>query len=220
MVESKKKTTAKKSSTGSKKTTAKSTQNGTKKSTKKTVSAAPLVAVKDSSLATRKSAVKTKKYSSHFKKELLPSENFVSKNKKTDTSLFTTILAIFVVVLVVLWGYIYSRQSRMMEPPAPPVWSVTSEPQRISISSSVTLTPEVIAALEYIVTQITIGPDEVLQNVRIISDVTDAKSESDFFADVQSGDMVFQFKSASLLYRPSVKQIIKTGILPPPKMNE
>ena len=49
----------------------------------------------------------------------------------------------------------------------------------------------------------------------MISDVRAAQSESpDFFANVQEGDYVFQFKSASLLYRPSTTEIVKTGILP------
>lgn len=71
--------------------------------------------------------------------------------------MFTTVLALFIVALVVLGGYIYSRQSRMMEPPAPPVTpTVTSTPQNIRISSTVALTPEVVSALENIVTQIAI----------------------------------------------------------------
>jgi hypothetical protein len=101
-----------------------------------------------------------------------------------------------------------------MEPPAPPT-PVANEPQRINISSSVELTPEVISALEYIVTQITVGPGEVLQKVRTISDASSARGESDFFTEVQSGDMVFHFTSAAVLYRPNTKKIIKTGMLPP-----
>jgi len=96
----------------------------------------------------------------------------------------------------------------MMEPPAPPAAPDITEPQRISVSSSVTLTPEVVSALEHLVTQIAIGPDEVLQNVRSI---TDAQADTMFSSDAQAGDFVFEFKSASILYRPSTKQIIKTA---------
>lgn len=129
-------------------------------------------------------------------------------------SIFATILAVFVVALVVLGGYIYSRQVRMMEE-SPSTTSIVSEPQKISISSSVTLTPEVMSALEDLVTQIAIAPEEVLLDVRKIEDVAVAQSESpDFFRDVQSWDFVFEFKSTSVLFRPSTKQIINTGILP------
>lgn len=129
-------------------------------------------------------------------------------------SIFATILAVFVVALVVLGGYIYSRQVRMMEE-SPSTTSIVSEPQKISISSSVTLTPEVMSALEDLVTQIAIAPEEVLLDVRKIEDVAVAQSESpDFFRDVQSWDFVFEFKSTSVLFRPYTKQIINTGILP------
>lgn len=208
MAAPKKKTTSKKSSTGSKKTTTKSASKNSKKSAKKITTTVPVIPIKNST------SIKTKKTPPHFTKELLPEESASPKNARMDTSFFTTILAIFVVILVVLGGYIYSRQSRMMEPPAPPT-PVANEPQRINISSSVELTPDVIAALEYIVTQITVGPGEVLQKVRTISDASSARGESDFFVDVQSGDMVFHFTSAAILYRPSTKKIIKTGMLPP-----
>ncbi len=128
-------------------------------------------------------------------------------------SIFATVLAVFVVALVVLGGYIYSRQARMIDEsvPAP----VVSEPQKISISSSVILTPEVMSVLESLVTQTAIAPDEVLLSVRKIEDVAAAQTESpDFFLNVQSWDFVFEFKSTSVLFRPSTKQIITTGILP------
>lgn len=95
--------------------------------------------------------------------------------------------------------------------PAP----VVSEPQKINISSSVALTPEVMSALESLVSQTAIAPEEVLLDVRKIEDVALAQSESpDFFRDVQSWDFVFEFKSTSVLFRPATKQIINTGILP------
>jgi hypothetical protein len=128
-------------------------------------------------------------------------------------SIFATVLAVFVVALVVLGGYIYSRQARMMDDSSPA--PVVSEPQKISISSSVALTPEVMSALESLVTQTAIAPEEVLLSVRKIEDVTAAQTESpDFFLNVQSWDFVFEFKSTSVLFRPSTKQIITTGILP------
>ncbi len=128
-------------------------------------------------------------------------------------SIFATVLAVFVVALVVLGGYIYSRQARMIDEPVPA--PVVSEPQKISISSSVILTPEVMSVLESLVTQTAIAPDEVLLSVRKIEDVAAAQTESpDFFLNVQSWDFVFEFKSTSVLFRPSTKQIITTGILP------
>jgi len=100
-------------------------------------------------------------------------------------SIFATVLAIFVVALVVLGGYIYSRQARMVDDSSPA--PVVSEPQKISISSSVALTPEVMSALESLVTQTAIAPEEVLLSVRKIEDVTAAQTESpDFFLNVQS----------------------------------
>ncbi len=129
-------------------------------------------------------------------------------------SIFATILAVVVVALVVLGWYMYSRQMRMADE-TPTLDSIVSEPQKISISSSVTLTPEVMSVLESLVTQIAIAPEEVLLDVRKIEDVALAQSESpDFFRDVQPWDFVFEFKSTSVLFRPSTKQIINTGILP------
>lgn len=207
MAESKKKTTTKKSSTGAKKTT-KSAPKKTKKTTTKKTVAAPVVSTPVVKKAAPKKAIKSVKKPAHFTKDLIPETVKVSKPARMDTSIFTTVLALFVVALVVLGGFIYSRQSRMMEPPAPPLPPTVSEPQRISIASSVVLTPEIIAALETLVTQIAIGPDEVLQNVRSISD---AQTETVFSPDAQAGDFVFEFKSASILYRPSTKQVIKTA---------
>lgn len=208
MAVSKKKTTTKKSSTGAKKTTAKSAPQKSKKPVTKKPVVAPVVS---SPVVTKKPVKKISsvaKKPAHFTKDLIPEAAKISKPTRMDTSVFTTILALFVVALVVLGGYIYSRQSRMMEPPAPPLVPAVTEPQRISISSSVTLTPDIIAALETLVTQIAIGPDEVLQNVRSISD---AQTETVFSPDAQTGDFVFEFKSASILYRPSTKQVIKTA---------
>lgn len=207
MAESKKKTTTKKSSTGAKKTTKSAPQKSKKTATKKTV-VAPVVSAPVAKKVVPKKGVKSVKKPAHFTKDLIPETVKVSKPTRMDTSIFTTILALFVVALVVLGGYIYSRQSRMMEPPAPPLVPSASEPQRISIASSVVLTPDIIAALETLVTQIAIGPDEVLQNVRAISD---EQPDPAFAADGQLGDMVFEFKSASILYRPSTKQVIKTA---------
>jgi len=203
MAESKKKTTTKKtwaaSKTSAKTNSKKSKKPVTKKSApKKTVSTPPKKVV------SKKVSSPIKK--SSFTKDIIPEQTSEVKSER-DLSLFTTVLAIFLVALVVLWGYIYSRQSRMMEPPAPPISALPSEPQRVSISSSVVLTPDVVTALEYLVTQITIGSDEVLQKVEQITNPNDSL----FSANAQSGDYVFYFKSASILYRPSVKQIIKTA---------
>jgi hypothetical protein len=128
-------------------------------------------------------------------------------------SIFATMLAVCVVALVVFGGYIYSRQARVMDhaSPAP----VVSEPQKINISSWVSLTPDVMSALEDLVMGITIAPEEVLISVTKIEDVAAVQTESpDFFLNVQSWDFVFEFKSTSVLFRPSTKQIITTGILP------
>lgn len=208
MAEPKKKTPAKKTSTGTKKTPAKkAAPKKTKTASPKKTAPAKVSAPVVKKTPTKKSTSIAKK-PSHFTKDLIPETLSAPKATRMDTSIFTTIVALIVVALVVLWGYIYSRQSRMMEPPAPPAAPDITEPQRISVSSAVTLTPDIVAALEYLVTQIAIGPDEVLQNVRSVSD---ALSETVFASDAQSGDMVFEFKSASILYRPSSKQIIKTA---------
>ncbi len=208
MAEPKKKTATKKSSPKTKKTSStKSTSKKTKTAPAKKTTPAKVAAPVVKKTPSKKASPSTKKVS-YFTKDLIPETLPKPKTTRVDTSIFTTIVALIVVALVVLGGYIYSRQSRMMEPPAPPAPADVTEPQRISISSSVTLTPEIVAALEHLVTQIAIGPDEVLQNVRSI---TDAQVDTAFAADAQSGDLVFEFKSASILYRPTTKQIIKTA---------
>jgi len=219
MAEPKKKITTKKVAPSAKKTTPKKT-TVKKAPVKKTTPVVEKTVVKKIPKKTpvKKSSAKTSTATApHFTKDLLPEMKLSGKKKlKMDTSIFTTVLALFIVALVVLWGYIYSGQNRMIEPPADPIaLPVESSPQNIRISSAVSLTPDVVSALENIVTQIAIGPEEVLENVRVIDDVVSAKSESpDFFANAQMGDYVFQFKSASLLYRPSTTEIIITGILP------
>jgi|GEM_PF-1196534 len=234
MAESKKKKTVKKTEAGTKKTPSKTpAKSAPKTATKKTKkpaavsSSKAVTSPKVESAVTKKvapkksptvktaqstpAAKKTKKVVSrkkptHFTKDLLP-ETTPSKDAPLDTSLFTMIVAIFIVALVVFGGFIYARKARMMESPAPfPREEI--QPQRIRVSSSVLLSPDVITALETIVTQITIGPDEVLQNVRSIGD---AQTETVFSPDAQTGDFVFEFKSASILYRPSTKQVIKTA---------
>lgn len=192
MAEAKKKTATKKTSsrsktTAPKKSPAKKTTTAPKKSTAapvtKTVTKPTVKKVAPAKKSAPKKSVKAPVAS--FTKELIP-ESASTKRSITDMSIFATILAVFVVALVVLGGYIYSRQVRMMDE-VPADNSVVSEPQKISISSSVTLTPEVMSALEDLVTQIAIAPEEVLLDVRKIEDVAVAQSESpDFFRDVQS----------------------------------
>lgn len=192
MAEAKKKTATKKTSsrsktTAPKKSPAKKTTTAPKKSTAapvtKTVTKPAVKKVAPAKKSAPKKSVKAPVAS--FTKELI-SESASTKRSITDMSIFATILAVFVVALVVLGGYIYSRQVRMMDE-VPADNSVVSEPQKISISSSVTLTPEVMSALEDLVTQIAIAPEEVLLDVRKIEDVAVAQSESpDFFRDVQS----------------------------------
>lgn len=202
MVASKKKTVSKKSSTKS--APAKAT----------TVAAAWASAKKTVTKSTVKRAwTRIRKAPPHFVRDPLPEVN----SAPLDTSAFTTVLAIFVFALVALGGYIYARQSRMADKPAPSVSPIVKQPQRMNISSAVVLTPEVIDALENIVNQITIGPDDVLQSVEKISDVAATKTETrDFFTDIRIGDMLFQFKNITLLYRPGIKQVIKAGVIPPP----
>ncbi len=234
MAEPKKKTTtAKKASSTTKKTTskkspAKKTSTAAKKTvTKKTttipVASAPAVKSVSKKTAPKKSPAKKKlpaktapvKLSEKaipttFIKEALP-KTISSKKSVADMSMFATMLAVFVVGLVVLAGYIYSRQARMMNE-APSLTPVVSEPQQIKISSSVILTPEIMSALEDLVAQIAIAPDEVLLDVSVINDVDSVKTESpDFFLNAQSGDMVFGFQSTDVLFRPSTKEIITTG---------
>lgn len=152
----------------------------------------------------------------HFIRDPLPEVN----SAPLDTSAFATVLAIFVIALVVLGGYIYARQSRMVEKQTPALSPIVKQPQRMNISSAVQLTPEVIDALENIVNQITIGPDDVLQSVEKIRDVAAAKTETrDYFSDIRIGDMLFQFKNITVLYRPGIKQVIKAGVIPPSEAN-
>jgi len=168
MAEPKKKTATKKSSTTKKAAPKKSPSKKTTAAPKKTTPAKKIVKASPAS----------------FTKELIP-ETVSTKKSITDMSIFATVLAIFVVALVVLGGYIYSRQARMVDDSSPA--PVVSEPQKISISSSVALTPEVMSALESLVTQTAIAPEEVLLSVRKIEDVTAAQTESpDFFLNVQS----------------------------------
>lgn len=139
---------------------------------------------------------------------------FTAKKSLTDMSIFTTILALSAVVLVVLGGYIYSRQARRMNAPVPAQETIVSEPQQIRISSAVALTPVVMSALEDLVKQIAIWPEEVLTRVTTVDNVAAAQSiDSDFYLDAQQGDMVFSFQSTSVLFRPSSKSIINTGII-------
>ena len=192
MAEPKKKTATKKTASSSKKvapkkTTAKKTTTTAKKTTTapvtKTVTKPAVKKVAPAKKAPIKSTLKTAPSASE--KEFVPA-SASTKKSITDMSIFATILAVFVVALVVLGGYIYSRQARMMDDvPAPA--PVVSEPQKINISSSVALTPEVMSALESLVSQTAIAPEEVLLDVRKIEDVALAQSESpDFFRDVQS----------------------------------
>lgn len=202
MAESKKKTASKKSS-------------GKSASSKaSTVAAAGTSAKKTATKSTMKrSWTRVKKTPPHFIRDPLPEVN----SAPLDTSAFTTVLAIFVIALVVLGGYIYARQSRMVERQTPAVSPIVKQPQRMNISSAVQLTPEVVDALENIVNQITIGPDDVLQSVEKISDIDVAKTETrGFFTDIRIGDMLFRFKNTTLLYRPGIKQVIKAGAIPPP----
>jgi hypothetical protein len=226
MAASKKKTPVKKSGTSAKATSPKtvvSTTAQTKaKKTKKTVKSTP---VKDSpspkaenptvkKSAPKKSAPKTtpKKSSkstkkpSHFTKEIIP-ETSVSQPVKTDMNVFVTIVACIVVVLVLLWGYIYSRQSRINDTPVPPLG--VTQPQRINISSSVLLAPDVVAALETIVTKVAIAPNEVLLSVNTVDDTSLLTSE---FAQVaKAGDFIFEFQKASILYRPSLSDVVQVS---------
>ncbi len=205
MAESKKKTASKKSSTKS--SLAKAS----------TVAAAATSAKKTATKSrAKRSWTRVKKVTPHFIRDPLPEVN----SAPLDTSAFATVLAIFVIALVVLGGYIYARQSRMVEKQTPALSPIVKQPQRMNISSAVQLTPEVIDALENIVNQITIGPDDVLQSVEKIRDVAAAKTETrDYFSDIRIGDMLFQFKNITVLYRPGIKQVIKAGVIPPSEAN-
>lgn len=187
MAEPKKKTATKKTATSSKKAAPKkSTAKKTTTAAKKTTTAPVTKTVAKPAVKKVSPAKKTpiKAVPPAFTKELIP-DSVSSRKNITDMSIFATILAVFVVALVVLGGYIYSRQARMMNQ-APTPDPVVSEPQKINISSSVILTPEVMSALESLVSQIAIAPEEVLLDVRKIEDVALAQSESpDFFRNVQ-----------------------------------
>lgn len=224
MAEPKKKTATKKTPSSSKKTAPKksTTKKATTKAPATTKKAPPAkkTVTKTAAKTTPKKAITPKKTVAKKTVKTIPvspakkitTDSIATKKSITDMSIFATFLAVIVVALVVLGWYMYSRQ---MQAVAPTSDSVVSEPQRVSISASVVLTPEVISTLESLVAQIAVSSDEILLDVRKIDDVDAAKTQSpDFFLNAQQWDFVFEFKSTSVLFRPSTKQIINTGIIP------
>lgn len=213
MTEPKKKTTTKKPSTTKKPPVKKS--SASKKSdaltTKKILTSVP--AVKKTPTKKTPSAIAQTNLVKETSNVSVKTPKIPAKKSLTDMSIFTTILAVSVVVLVVLGGYIYSQAYRM-DTSVPTPDATVSEPQQIRISSSVVLTPVVMSALEDLVKQIAIWPEEVLTRVTALDNVPAAQSwDSRFYANALEWDIVFRFKTTSVLFRPSTEEIINTGIV-------
>lgn len=166
----------------------------------------------------KKIPARTKKITPHFVKDSIPTDNY-SDSQTPGTGIFTTLLALLIIAWAVLAGYVYAQKIRMEQAPKTPAASVSEPaPRRVSVSSAVLLTPEVVSSLEAIVAQVTIPTDDVLEKVIRISDVTTAQTESPtFFSSVQSGDLVFEFKTIKVLFRPSSKEVIKVESISTPQ---
>lgn len=173
MATTKKKTVAKKTSAAPKKTVTKKTV--TKKTeAKKTVSKKEPVAKKTTvKTAPRAKKSVSKKATVAPKKKTIPTivVPALKKEKVPTMSIFSIILAVFVVALVVFGGYVYSQIGRDSSSDVP-----QSEQRQMSVSSAVMLSPEVMSTLEALATQISIGPDEVLLSVEKIGDIALVKS--------------------------------------------
>ena len=190
------------------KTTTKSRKT-TKTTTKKPPVAKKTLAVK--------SVENTK---AHFTHDILEAKpHFQTKKTGADTSMFTTLLALFIVAFVVLGGFVYSRQAHKTDvlsenlafPSLPSSYqpSLPANAKPVSIASTVMITPELETELQTLSDVIYIDADDMLVDFSIISDVVAAQAQnSDFYKHANVGDYAFQFKNRSILYRPSELKII------------
>ncbi len=154
----------------------------------------------------------------------LLSENLAPESKKetitqeeisTDNNVFTTIIALFIVALVILGWFIFSRYyiAPRTNPPVPEQPLPPAQPQYISVASSVVLSEEVVSGLSEIADQVMLDSDEVLQAVYDQDD--EVPSDFAFLAgNAQPWDMVFVFTKRVILYRPSLKQVVQSGDIP------
>lgn len=79
----------------------------------------------------------------------------------------------------------------------------------MSISSTVTITPELETELRALADIIYIDSEDMLVDVRIVSDVAAMQTQNwDLYKYASIGDYAFQFKNRSILYRPSELKII------------
>lgn len=167
----------------------------------------------------------------HFVQDTLPDVKTSIKKEQADTTIFTTILALFILAFVVLWGYVYSRQahktdilSEDLSFPAPeyqperPSLPTTSKP--VSTSSAVTITPELQAVLSNIAEMLYIESDDILQSANVVNDVVSMQAANwDLYKHANVGDYALQFKNRSILFRPSEQKIINVvpGSIAPQK---
>lgn len=191
-----------------------------RKATKTTSKKSPVVKKVSTPKATKKVAVK----SSHFTQNIIPEAKNVHvphvKKEETDTSMFTTVLAIFIIAFMVLGGYVYSRQAHKTDVlsedltfPAPSYQpampSVPSNQKSISTSSSVSSTPELQMVLSNISDMLYVESDDILQSFNIVSDVVSAQAGNwDLYKHANAGDYALEFKNRSILFRPSEQKII------------
>ncbi len=80
---------------------------------------------------------------SHFQKVPLKEEVARSNSPDVDTTMFTTILAVFIVAFVVLAGYIYARRFQKLDTTST-YQEQTLSPQRISVAAGVALNPQIV----------------------------------------------------------------------------
>ena len=74
----------------------------------------------------------------------------------------------------------------MQDKSSPAAETVSPEPQKIRISSAVVLSPAIMSALEDLVTQIAIGPEEVLTRVTSVENIADSQAvDADFYLKAQ-----------------------------------
>lgn len=189
------------------KTTTKS-QKTVKATTKKSPVAKKTLAVK--------SVESTK---THFTHDILETKSH-SQTKKADadTSMFTTLLVLFIVAFVVLGGFVYSRQAHKTDvlsenlafPGAPSSYQPSLPAStKVSISSTVMTTPQLEAELQMLSEIIHIETDDMLVDFSVVSDVAVVQTQNwDFYKYANVGDYAFQFKNRSILYRPSELKII------------
>lgn len=149
----------------------------------------------------------------HFEKEIIPEEKVLPKKDPSpvqgDSSIFTTLLALFIVAFVVFGGYVYSRQKQSHIPEDTMTNIAIDTATPIDIATTVIDTPELRDILRVLPTMLVIEPDDIVESVRIVSDIALLQSQNaDFFKNAQEGDYVLQLKNRTVLFRPAEKKIV------------